>query len=101
MARKQSLCRTGRLIFGLLEHRELIRIHRLEFMNTRLQMPTGKISAIASRKRACTKASDRRALPVAVVDVAWAERGFCRPGICQWLPYRSSPRGLGNIVGER
>ena len=66
----QHLRHSFRVPFRLLEHRELIGVHRLIFMDRRLDVPARKVSAIAARERARPQPSHRNALPVAVIDVA-------------------------------
>ena len=66
----QHLRHAFRVSLRLLEHRELIGVHRLIFMDRRLDVPACKVPAIAARERARPQPSHRNTLPVAVIDVA-------------------------------
>ena len=62
-------CARGIALY-LLEHGELIRVHRLIFMDARLDMPAREVSAITPGKRPRAKSADRNSLPVAVINVS-------------------------------
>ncbi len=82
-----------RVSLRLLEHRELIGVHRLILMDGRLDVPTCKVPAIAARERARSQPSHRNALPVAVINVARRPR-LAR--VLEWQTQRPLPGGFRN-----
>src|SRR5262245_11073574 len=98
MAREQYLGGPSRIAFRLLKHRKLVGINRLIAMYARLQMPPSKVAAKRAREGSRSKAADRRALPVAVVNMPTIQGRFLCPRILERLPNRASPGGFGNIV---
>jgi len=65
----QYASRTLRVSFALLKHRKLIGIDGGVLVNSRLHMPTGEISPVASREGSRTKSADGRTLPITVIDI--------------------------------
>src|ERR1700678_4020014 len=69
MAGHQDLRGPLGIALRLLVHRELIYINGFILMHTSLDVPTGEVAAVRARERARTHSADRRALPIAVVNV--------------------------------
>lgn len=95
MVVRQDLRDALRLVGNLLKHRELIRRNRNVFVHAGLNMPAREISAIRARKCARAETADRRALPVAIVNVGLV---LANPGVFERLPERSSPCDLRNLI---
>src|ERR1700692_1266345 len=98
MAVHQHLGGALRVAFRLLEHGELIGIHRLILIHCGLDMPAREVAAIAPGKRPGSKAADRDTLPVAVIDIT----GYARHS---WIFERKSqwafPCSFWNIIASR
>ena len=64
----------------LLEHRELIGVDRVVFVDGGLDVPASEVAAIGARKCSGAESADGSALPVAVVDVGFvlADAGILR-----------------------
>ena len=84
--------------FGFLEHRKLIGPDGLIFVNAGFHVPACEVATIGARERAGTEASDGRALPKTVVDMAGVERGLFCPGVFEGLTDGALPGGLGDVV---
>src|SRR5277367_1715234 len=95
MIRHQNLGGSGGLAHYLLEHGELVRGDRGIFVHSTLDVPTGEITSIASRKCSGAKTANGSALPVTIVDVAAI---FPNAGIRKRLPQRPPPRCFWNFV---
>ena len=93
LAVHQHLGYTPCVAFRLLEHRELIGIHRLIFMDAGLDVPACEIAAITARERACTKATHGDALPIAVINITDIAR---HPGILERKSQGPLPCGIWN-----
>ena len=60
-------------------------------MNARFDVPAGKVSSVASLKGSRTKSPYGRALPIAVVDIAWDS---CDSRLVERQAERTTPGGL-------
>src|SRR5882757_4261604 len=97
-----------RISVRLLEHGELVGIHRLIFVRAGLDMPACKVAAIAAGKSSRAKAADRNSLPIAVVNISG---NACDSGIaetksqgtlpCSFRNRISTPRRRGKQKHER
>src|SRR5262249_17487357 len=85
---RSSCCVT----FGLVEHGEGIGGNGLIAVNTGLNVPASEVSAEGLGEGAGTEASDRSALPVAVVDVGGFESWLARSSVLQRLADGPAPR---------
>src|SRR6516164_7208499 len=101
MAREQYLRGSRRIAFRLLKHRKLVDINRFIAMYARLQMPARKVAAKRTRESSRSKAADRSALPVAVVNMRTIQGGFLCPRILERLANRAPPGSFRNFVRER
>src|SRR5215470_6116043 len=98
MSGKQNFGNAIRITFGLLEHRKLVRIDGLIFVNARLNVPAGEVSTKSSRKSAGAESTYRSSLPKAVVNVTTIERWLFRARVFERLSDGTFPGNFGNFI---
>src|ERR1700721_2030580 len=81
----------------LLEHGELIGIHRLIFVNPGLNMPACKVAAIAAGKSSRAQAPNGNSLPIAVVNISGNARN---PRVVEWKSEWTLPCSLGDRIAS-
>src|SRR5215472_2249879 len=97
MSVHEDPCGSFAVTVGCLKHGELVGKHRFVLMNRCLDVPASEISAIGARESSGAKATDRGALPVAVVDV---DVVLAYAGMIEWQAERAAPGSLRNFVTE-
>ncbi len=88
MSVHEDPCGSFAVAVAFLKHCELIGKHGFVLMNRRLDVPAGQIPAIGARESSGATATDRGALPVAVVDVD-VVLAYAR--MIEWLAERAAP----------
>jgi hypothetical protein len=94
----KNLGETFGVAFGLLKHGELIAVDRLVLMHATLNVPTSEIAAIGARKRTSSEATNRRTLPVAIVNVAGIEGRLFSARMFKGSANGAFPGGFGDVV---
>src|SRR5208282_5949001 len=84
--------------FRPLKHGELVPGDRFIFVDTRLDVPADKITAIAPGKSSGAKPAYGCALPKAIVNMRRLQVRFLLAGIAQRLAQRALPGGFGNVI---
>ena len=79
---------------GLLKHGKLIYVDGLIFVDASFYMPAGKVASICSRESACAKSSNRRTLPVTVINTGGI---FQNARVLKRKPQRALPGCIGNL----
>src|SRR5215470_12693539 len=99
MIRSQDLSYALCCAFRFLVNGKLIRPDRLVFVNARLQVPAGKVTAISAREGTGSESADGRALPVAVVDER-IEFRLSRSGVGERFADGALPGNFGNCLAR-
>src|SRR5262249_49908915 len=98
MACKKRFCDALRIALGFFKDGELVRVDRLIFVNAGLNVPASEVSTVGARKSAGAESTDRRTLPVAIVDVTAVQRRRFRAGIFEGLADGTLPGCFGDVV---
>ena len=97
MIRHQDTSRALWLTVSLLKHCELIGVNGHVFVNASLDMPTGKVAAVASREGPRSESSDRCTLPIAIIDIARDSGHSC---LIEGEAERSTPCGIWDGIAS-
>src|SRR5262249_20682842 len=97
--RRQHLSVGGGIALAPGEYAELVRRHSLVLVHARFKVPAFEFTAIRPGKSPGAKATDRRSLPITVVNHVLDFR-FLPAGVFERKAEGATPRGLGNHVAS-